>query len=73
MLNDKERTRLVQTVCLAVVLLMEAVYFLMEDRAGGIAWYLLERYLTIPAMLFLGTAHPEEEENQNNQHRQHAA
>lgn len=56
MLNDKERTRLVQTVCLAVVLLMEAVYFLMEDRAGGIAWYLLERYLTIPAMLFLGTA-----------------
>lgn len=56
MLNDKERTRYVQTVCLVTVLLMEAVYFLMEDRAGGIAWYLLERYLTIPAMLFLGTA-----------------
>lgn len=56
MLNDRKQTGRVQAACLITVLLMELLLFLVELRANGFVWYLLERYLTIPAMLFLGTA-----------------
>lgn len=55
-IGEINRAKKVQLLCLLTVLAMEALLFLTEDREHGIAWYILERYLTIPAMIFLGTA-----------------
>ena len=54
LLSDKGRR--VQYACLIAVLLMEVLLLLFEDRKGGIVWYILEQYMAIPAMIFLGTA-----------------
>lgn len=56
MLSDRKHMGRVQAACLITVLLMEMLLLLVEGRANFIVWYLLERYLTIPAMIFLGTA-----------------
>lgn len=55
-IDERNRTQIVPFLCLLTVLAMEALVLLVEDRADGIVWYLLERYLTIPAMIFLGAA-----------------
>lgn len=42
--------------CLLAALLMILAFFLLEDRASGVAYLLVERYLTVPAMVFLGVS-----------------
>ena len=43
-------------LCLLAAAAAELLFFLLEDRAGGIAYVYVEQYLTVPAMLFLGFA-----------------
>ena len=52
----ESRIRRVQFICLLAVVLMELAFFALEDRAGGVAYLLVERYLTLPAMAFLGAS-----------------
>lgn len=53
--NQSEcRARRVQFFCLLAVLLITLVFFLLEDRASGLAYLLVERWITLPAMIFLG-------------------
>ena len=52
---DDRVTRL-QFTCLLAVVLMELAFFVLEDRASGVAYLLVERYLTLPAMAFLGAS-----------------
>lgn len=46
----------VQFGCLLAVAFLDLFFFAVEARGNGIAWLYLERYLTIPAMLFLGAS-----------------
>ena len=50
------RIRRLQFGCLLAMLLIEMAFFLLEDRASGVAYLLSERYLTLPAMAFLGAS-----------------
>ena len=52
----ESRVRRVQFSCLLAVVLMELAFFALEDRAGGVAYLMVERYLTLPAMAFLGAS-----------------
>ena len=53
--NQSEcRARRIQFLCLLAVLLIALVFFLLEDRASGLAYLLVERWITLPAMIFLG-------------------
>ena len=52
----ESRIRRVQFICLLAVVLMELAFFALEDRAGGVAYLMVERYLTLPAMAFLGAS-----------------
>ena len=52
----ESRIRRVQFICLLAVVLMELAFFALEDRAGGVAHLMVERYLTLPAMAFLGAS-----------------
>ena len=53
--NQSEcRGRRIQFFCLLAVLLITLVFFLLEDRASGLAYLLVERWITLPAMIFLG-------------------
>lgn len=53
--NQSEcRGRRIQFFCLLAVLLITLVFFLLEDRASGLAYLLVERWVTLPAMIFLG-------------------
>lgn len=52
----ESRARRVQFSCLLAVVLMELAFFALEDRAGGVAYLMVERYLTLPAMAFLGAS-----------------
>ena len=50
-----ERTdRVAELLCLLAAAAAELLFFLLEDRAGGLAYVYVEQYLTVPAMLFLG-------------------
>ena len=55
-LSAENRAERVQFTCLLAVVLMELAFFALEDRAGGIAYLVVERYLTLPAMAFLGAS-----------------
>ena len=52
----ESRIRRVQFICLLAGVLMELAFFALEDRAGGVAYLMVERYLTLPAMAFLGAS-----------------
>lgn len=49
----RDRAELSQYVCFAVVLAVELLFFLLEERCNGMAWFLIDRYLALPAMVFL--------------------
>ena len=50
-----ERTdRVAELLCLLAAAAAELLFFLLEDRAGGLAYVYVEQYLTVPEMLFLG-------------------
>ena len=49
-----QQTRRMQFGCLLAMILIGTAFFLLEDRAAGVAYLLAERYLTLPAMIFLG-------------------
>lgn len=53
---SQTRIRRLQFGCLLAMLLIEMAFFLLEDRASGVAYLLSERYLTLPAMAFLGAS-----------------
>ena len=55
-LAGDDRVTLVQFTCLLAVVLMELAFFVLEDRASGVAYLLVEQYLTLPAMAFLGAS-----------------
>ena len=55
-LSAENRAERVQFICLLAVVLMELAFFALEDRAGGVAYLMVERYLTLPAMAFLGAS-----------------
>lgn len=48
-----DRAELTQYVCFAVVLVVELLFFLLEERCNGMAWFLIDRYLALPAVVFL--------------------
>lgn len=50
------RIRRIQFLCLSAALLILLAFFLLEDRASGVAYLLVERYLSLPAMAFLGAS-----------------
>lgn len=52
----ESRIQRVQFGCLLAVLLITLVYFLLEDRVSGVAYLLVERYMALPAMAFLGVS-----------------
>lgn len=52
----ESRIQRVQFICLLAVLLITLVFFLLEDRVSGVAYLLVERYMTLPAMAFLGAS-----------------
>ena len=55
--NQSEcRARRIQFLCLLAVLLIALVFFLLEDRASGLAYLLAERWMALPAMAFLGAS-----------------
>ena len=64
------QTRLwrLQFGCLLAVLAMILAFFLLEDRASGVAYLLAERYLTVPAMVFLGISLCQELPRRNRWH-----
>lgn len=55
-LSAENRAERVQFTCLLAVVLMELAFVALEDRAGGVAYLAVERYLTLPAMAFLGAS-----------------
>lgn len=55
-LSSDDRAQRVQYASLLMVIVMELVFFLLEDRAGGIAYLYAERYLALPAMAFVGAS-----------------
>ena len=62
------RCRRLQFGCLLAVLAMILAFFLLEDRACGVAYLLAERYLTVPAMIFLGISLCQELPRRNRLH-----
>ena len=54
--------------CLLAALAMILAIFLLEDRASGVAYLLAERYLTVPAMVFLGVSLCQELPRRNRWH-----
>ena len=52
--TPQAKLRRLQFGCLLAALAMILAFFLLEDRASGVAYLLAERYLTVPAMVFLG-------------------
>lgn len=54
--------------CLLAVLAMILAFFLLEDRASGVAYLLVEHYLTVPAMVFLGVSLCQELPRRNRWH-----
>ena len=56
LVTPQTRCRRLQFGCLLAVLLMLLAFFLLEDRASGVAYLLAEHYLTVPAMVFLGAS-----------------
>ena len=50
------QTRRVQLGCLLSVLLMTFAFFVLESRASGVAFLMVERYITIPSAAFLGAS-----------------
>lgn len=55
-LSPEDRAQRVQFVSLLAMILMELAFFLLEDRAGGIAYLYAERYLALPALAFAGAS-----------------
>lgn len=62
------KLRRLQFGCLLAVLAMVLAFFLLEDRACGVAYLLAERYLTVPAMVFLGASACQELPRRNRWH-----
>ena len=56
-------TRRIQFGSLLAVLLITLAFFLLEDRASGVAYLLIERWIALPAMVFLGASLCREGEN----------
>lgn len=56
LVTPQAKLRRLQFGCLLAALLMILAFFLLEDRASGVAYLLVERYLTVPAMVFLGVS-----------------
>lgn len=54
--TPQAKLRRLQFGCLLAALAMVLAFFLLEDRACGVAYLLAERYLTVPAMVFLGSS-----------------
>ena len=55
--NQSEcRAQRIQFLCLLAVLLIALAFFLLEDRASGLAYLLAERWVALPAMAFLGAS-----------------
>ena len=49
--NQSEcRGRRIQFFCLLAVLLITLVFFLLEDRASGLSYLLVERWMALPAV-----------------------
>lgn len=55
-MTPEDRAAGVQKLCLLAVIAMELAFFLLEDRAAGVAYLYVERYLPVPAMAFLGAS-----------------
>ena len=57
-LRDKatSQTQRVQFGCLLAVLLLTFAFFVLESRASGVAFLMVERYITIPSAAFLGVS-----------------
>lgn len=66
--TPQTRFRRLQFGCLLAMLLMIFAFFLLEDRASGVAYLLVERYLTVPAMVFLGASACQELPRRNRWH-----
>lgn len=54
--DSVDRSTRVQYLCLLVAVVLEFLFFALEDRVGGIAHMYVTRYLAFPAMIFLGAA-----------------
>ena len=48
-----DKIPLVQYLCLLAAVVLEFLFFALEDRVGGIAYMYVERYLAFLAMIFL--------------------
>lgn len=55
-LSDRSSVERVQNICLLAVVVTELLFFLLEDRANGIAYLFVERFLVVPSMIFLGAS-----------------
>lgn len=51
-----DKIPLVQYLCLLAAVVLEFLFFALEDRVGGIAYMYVERYLAFLAMIFLGAS-----------------
>ena len=68
LVTPQAKLRRLQFGCLLAVLAMILAFFLLEDRASGVAYLLAERYLTVPAMVFLGASACQELPRRNRWH-----
>ena len=68
LVTPQAKLRRLQFGCLLAALLMILAFFLLEDRASGVAYLLAERYLTVPAMVFLGVSLCQELPRRNRWH-----
>ena len=66
--TPQAKLRRLQFGCLLAALAMIFAFFLLEDRASGVAYLLAERYLTVPAMVFLGASACQELPRRNRWH-----
>lgn len=55
-LTGEDRAQRVQFACLLAVLAVILAFLLLEDRAEGIAYLYAQKYLALPAMVFLGAS-----------------
>ena len=68
LVTPQAKRRRLQFGCLLAVLAMILAFFLLEDRACGVAYLLAERYLTVPATIFLGASACQELPRRNRLH-----
>ena len=66
--TPQAKLRRLQFGCLLAALAMIFAFFLLEDRASGVAYLLVEHYLTVPAMVFLGVSLCQELPRRNRWH-----